>query len=83
MDNKAQGMPLNVIIIAIIVVIVAVVLIAIFYSNISKTGVEVASCSFKGGVCKTECDTATEAVIENTDCPSNQKCCIRVLNNGK
>ncbi|MEA3430700.1 MAG: hypothetical protein U9R08_05485 [Nanoarchaeota archaeon] len=81
MEKKAQSMSLNVIIIAIIVLIVAIVLIVIFTTNITKSSQEIASCSLKGGECKSDCGSG-EALYQNADCPENQKCCIKVLNTG-
>jgi hypothetical protein len=57
--NKAQGMPLNVIIIAVIALLVLIVLVFIFTgkSTLFKKGVE--SCEGKGGICK---DTESECI---------------------
>jgi len=76
--KKAQSMPLNVIIIAVIVVVVAVVLLVIFNRSISSTSKELSGCSLRGGTCKAEC-LSNEAVFEDTNCPENQKCCVKVF----
>ncbi|MBW3003969.1 hypothetical protein KY328_00445 [Candidatus Woesearchaeota archaeon] len=76
--RRAQGLPLNVIIIAVLVLIVAVVVSLIFVKYIRQSGQELVSCSLRGGECKSTCD-AGSAEIKNTDCGENTKCCVKVL----
>lgn len=51
MNRKAQGLPLNVIIIAVILLVVLVVLIVIFTGRTGKFAKQADSCSVKGGEC--------------------------------
>ena len=51
MNNKAQGLSLNTIIIAILVLLVLVVLVAIFIGAVGNTGEQIARCENGGGVC--------------------------------
>ena len=88
MRKKAQGISMNVIIIAAIALIVMIVLIAIFTGRITvfqekaKTGQEQAEasiCAEQGGSCSEECPEGftelTPPGVAWTDCPT--KCCLR------
>ena len=76
--KKAQGLPVNVIIIAIIVLIVLVVLVAIFTGKMGEWIGGIKSCTNIGGNCRTSCFTTEKEVI-NTDCSkTDQKCCIPI-----
>jgi hypothetical protein len=80
MNKKAQGMPLNTIVIAAIVLVVMVVLILIFTGRMGKTSQDLQTCQAQGGKCVTKglCDpTIGEKLIEETsDCETNEECCI-------
>ena len=80
--KKAQGLPLNIIIIAVIVLIVLVVMIAIFTGRIRLFPSAVQSCQGKGGSCyDTPCTQLNLASILNHDCEKTedkQYCCINV-----
>lgn len=79
-NKKAQGMPLNVIVIAAIVLIVLVVLIAIFSGRIVQFGESVDKtqpCIVNGGTWKDSCD-ATETELKGTSDAAahpDEKCC--------
>ena len=82
--ERAQGMPLNIIIIAVILLIVLVVILSIFSGNISKFSKDLQSCGSRGGRCETkekECPSG-EIKIEGAKCAKNTEiCCIRVFDN--
>jgi len=78
-NKKAQGLPLNVIIIAILVLIVLVVIIAIFAGKIGIFSREVAECKAKGGRCEsktTGCET-NEVPVAGL-CGEDEVCCIPI-----
>ena len=54
--RKAQGLPMNVIVIAAIALLVLVVLALIFMGRIGSFGKGVAECANQGGACKADCD---------------------------
>ena len=77
--RKAQGLSLNVIIIAAIALIVLVVISVIFASRSQIFGTETRSCTNKGGTCRDDGCLDNEAKIgdsTNTDCPN--ECCLPV-----
>lgn len=75
-SRKAQGLSMQVIIIAIICLIVLAVLIFIFVGKIGIWGKSVADCEAKGGECANACKP-DEAKIAGI-CPeeAGQFCCI-------
>ena len=83
-NKKSQGLPLNLIIIAIIALIVLVIIIAIFAGKIRFFPSGVQSCEGKGGTCyTTSCAELNLASILNHDCQQKQGssykyCCINV-----
>ena len=86
---KSQGLPLNVIVIAILVLVVLVVLMAIFGSKAGLFSKEASSCGIRGGVCcgklsDKKCpsqDLCPEgyATIEETNCGEGVACCVKVI----
>ena len=83
--KKAQGISMNVIIIAAIALLVLVVLSMIFLGKIGTWGSDVDACNNKGGQCVSadmDCSEATngEKTTENMlwSCPEDQKCCIAI-----
>ena len=83
-NKKAQGLPLNVIVVAAIVLIVLVVLIAIFSGQMAeflkRIGLVKKECAEQGGEWKTSCDTATEKEVIATDRAlyPDKKCCVKI-----
>ena len=81
--RKSQGMPVNVIIIAVIALIVLFVLVALFTGKIRGLSQDLESCTTKQGRCddKKEC-AANEATI-SAKCDKkdgkDQICCITVF----
>ena len=79
--ERAQGMPLNIIIIAVILLIVLVVILSIFSGNISKFSKDLQSCGTRNGVCNENCGDG-QVKIEGVSCPKKgdkeQVCCIKV-----
>lgn len=80
---KAQGMPLNVIVIAVILLFVMVIILAIFKFNVGKFSKDVQSCAAKTGRCLTEDSQGNcpnnEFKIEGVQCSADQVCCLKVL----
>jgi hypothetical protein len=84
--KKAQGMSLNVIVIAAIVILILIVLSVIFIRG-SGTFVErVASCEVKGGMCAAECGSFVYGTQDHTirdfnaRCSNGLVCCLKVGN---
>ncbi len=79
MNKKAQGLPINTIIIAILALLVFVVIFMIFTGKIRVFGGELASCTGKGGFCtSSDCYSGYQTEIKETDC-AGTKCCLAVL----
>lgn len=77
--KKAQGMPMNVIIIAALALIVLVILAVVF---VNRTGVvvkETDRCENNGGVCVDDDEDCGPYQVERTGlgyiCPDDMKCC--------
>ena len=88
--RKAQGMPINVIIIAVLALIVLVVIAAIFTGRVRIFSQNLESCAAKQGHCDSKCGS-NYAVVTNTNCPETEQdkkdnkntknlCCVQVLN---
>jgi Sec-independent protein translocase protein TatA len=77
--RRAQGLPLNTIIISIIVVVVLVVIILIFTGNLGNTATTLRSCVAQGGECMSEsqCTTDVGRNIGELDC-EDEICCVTV-----
>jgi hypothetical protein len=76
-SKKAQGMSLNVIIIAVIAIIILVVLIFIFTGKTRLFSKTTTSCTGRGGQCVqgTACQPGYIAHA-GTDCDEKEKCCV-------
>ena len=74
--KKAQGLPLNIIIIAIILLIVMAVVIFIFLGGARDFDKGLKNCEAKGGVCKPQC--ASDEIALPSICPEGELCCIPV-----
>ena len=84
-NKKAQGISINVIIIAALALAVLVVLFAIFTGRLGIFSKALDSCTNLGGTCKASCSsgTETEYIAQRTDCGKDKnmespKCCIPV-----
>lgn len=85
--KKAQGMSLNVVIIAALVILVLVVLSVIFIRSSGTFVDRVASCSVKGGVCAPSCGDMIYGTQEHTipdfDARCSNEgdiCCLKISN---
>lgn len=79
--KKAQGLSLNVIIIAVILIVVLIVLVVIFTGKIGIFSKTTATCASKGGQCsetfgQITCPEGYATVPGKTDCENT--CCIPV-----
>lgn len=86
MDKKAQGISIDVIIIAAIALIVLVIIAVIFISKLGIFGSQVGDCANKGGMCvaaDVQCgeeETAAEAygIPMALSCPVKEEhCCVK------
>ncbi len=79
--KKAQGLSLNVIIVAILAILVLVVLVAVFIGKFTQQEKVMESCAPKGGHCTTDVCNYDSEVEVGLKCPVNevsqeQRCCI-------
>ena len=80
-SKKAQGMPINVIIIAALALMVLVVVVVIFSGRVRIFSQTLEDCRAKQGDCKNvnKCGD-NEALITNVECPQDKpKCCVPVF----
>jgi len=84
-NNKAQGISMNVIIIAAIALLVLVILSVIFLGKMGGFGKGVGDCTNKGGTCQAFCDPElSEQQMFEWSCGTeeqnmgNDKCCLIV-----
>lgn len=89
-SRKAQGLSLNVIIIAVIAIVVLVILIIMLTGKTRLFGQATTNCESKGGQCYSRaCDPDTEVKQFGTDCAKRYKegeqgvkgpnCCVPIL----
>jgi hypothetical protein len=78
MAKKAQGISMNVIIIAAIALLVLVILSVIFIGRMGSFGRETGNCASQGGSCTTEPFCPTGSIQRDLTCPEGQICCIDV-----
>ena len=82
--GKAQGMPINVIIIAALALIVLFVLATLFTGRTRLFAENLESCASKQGECKPKCEPPGETAIPNAKCSKEdidagkKTCCIKV-----
>ena len=90
-NNKSQGLPINVLIIAVLALAVLVVLIIVFTGSIGKTSENIGSCITKGGICADNTQLGGKCgndypipLFVSSDCtqttPKNL-CCIKAVGN--
>jgi len=79
-NKKAQGLPLNTIVIAVLVLLVLVVLIYVFSDQIRDFVLGVKSCSLKGGSCKPYCNPGEFEV--DAKCAADSSNAVRVCCRG-
>ncbi|MBS3098537.1 hypothetical protein J4209_07130, partial [Candidatus Woesearchaeota archaeon] len=84
-NKKAQGLSINVIIIAALALIVLVVLIVIFTGQTRKTISTLESCGGIAGSCREKSSGCLSGEVEKSDakCQGTQVCCIRIFNEKK
>lgn len=83
--KKAQGMSLNVIVVAALVVLVLIVLSIIFIRSSGKFSGNVASCEVQGGKCAAACEDVAygteDYTVERNDLSCSQEgetCCLKI-----
>ena len=85
-SKKAQGLPMNTIVIAAIVLVVLVVLIMIFTGSIGKwrQDIEEKPCTEVGGECQDPpCDIAAGSMPTRGKCDPGKVCCIKTTKDEK
>jgi len=78
LDKKAQGLSLNVIIIAVLALLVLIVLAVLLINYINGTNEGLKDCQFKGGKCVEYMDhdsCPSQQTIPGTTCPDDGFCC--------
>ncbi len=85
MQKKAQGLSLNVIIVAAIALLVLVILSVVFMTRMRGYNASVQDCKHNGGECVPayQCDTSTGqyTVLSHIQCPQqdqNYVCCVKL-----
>lgn len=82
-SKRAQGMPVNVIIIAAIALVVLFVLVALFTGKIRGLSQDLENCSTKQGRCARECEpneaVASGKCSDAEEKEGKKKCCITVF----
>jgi len=83
MMKKAQGISINVIIIAAIALLVLVVLSVIFMGRLGGFGAGVVDCENKGGNCAGSCpvtvgDVTYDLEYDDWQCDGDDVCCVTV-----
>jgi hypothetical protein len=78
MSKKAQGISLNVIIIAAIALLVLVILSVIFMGRMGTFGQQTKSCESNKGKCLATCNTEFPTQFDAYECPTAQVCCLPV-----
>jgi len=73
--KKAQGLPMNLIIIAALALVVLVILVFIFVGKTRLFASSTASCIEKRGQCM-DTKSCGGSIIGQMDCPEGQICCI-------
>ena len=92
-NGKAQGMPINVIVVAALALIVLVILAVMFAGRTKIFAETLQSCAAKQGQCEEGplCKN-NKVLITNTNCPETEQdkkepkktiCCVQVLNQEK
>ena len=78
MTKKAQGLPMNVIIIAAIAIVVLIIVVVIFRARATQFAKDVESCFAKGGVClESPVDSKCQERIYDAKCPDEAPyCCV-------
>jgi hypothetical protein len=87
MDKKAQGISMEIIVIAVIVLLVLVVISVVFVGRLGIFSKSVGECENKGGKCVLSseiCPTDFPQAYSDWSCPDTankeaQKCCIKVI----
>ncbi len=78
MAKKAQGISMNVIIIAAIALLVLVILSVIFIGRMGGWGEKVGGCATQGGTCYDGSTCPTGTTPFSAKCEDNQVCCLPV-----
>ena len=84
LNRKAQGLSLNVIIIAVLALLVLIVLSILLLNRMTKTDKDLKACALEGGKCVAQRGAAfcpSEEYIDDASCPDDTKpvCCKREL----
>jgi hypothetical protein len=78
MNKKAQGISMNVIIIAAIALLVLVILSVIFIGRMGSFGQQTGSCESQGGTCYDGSTCPQGTTTYDLECEEGQSCCLAV-----
>jgi len=76
--RNAQGLSINIMILAVIGLVVLFVVLFIFTKESNRSVNTLNSCEGRGGICKQSC-TGNENEIPYVKCPGNDDCCISLI----
>ena len=85
--SKAQGLPINTIILALLAIFVLIIVIYLAGSKLGQFGTNVDNCQQKGGVCSapagadgvTQCSDSNPIKLVGTECDKTKSvCCISI-----
>ena len=78
--KKAQGLPLNTIVIAALVLLVLVILALILTGKLGNFAAKTNECLTNGGTCDSDtvCKAGAEGFIGHLNCENNKNCCIGI-----
>jgi flagellar basal body-associated protein FliL len=81
-SKKAQGLPIEIIILLALALIVLVILAFVFSSKIKDFMKSADDCKSKQGDCISQSEKCEGAIISSKECKTGEVCCIRVTSTG-
>jgi hypothetical protein len=78
MNKKAQGLSMNMIILAAIALIVLIVLVVIFYGKAKSFSASAEDCKQKGGDCQPKTQSCDGPNLGQMGCADDQFCCMKM-----
>ncbi len=78
MNKKAQGLSMNMIILAAIALIVLIVLVVIFYGKAKSFSASAGDCVQKGGTCTPKTESCDGPNLGQMSCKDDEYCCMKI-----
>ncbi len=78
MNKKAQGLSMNMIILAAIALIVLIVLVVIFYGKAKSFSASAEDCVQKGGKCTPKTESCDGPNLGKMNCKDDEFCCMKM-----